>query len=78
MLLSPSSFCLPKDRQMNQEMSFGARNDGFNQKASKLNRWQISVSKNHLISVRIQGPIIYNREKGRGFQWHWPVAEQGW
>ena len=34
MLLSPSSFFLPNDRQMNQEMSFGARNDGFNQTAS--------------------------------------------
>ena len=71
------STCRVTDKSI-RKMHFGARNDDFNQKASKLNRWQISVSKNHLISVRIQGPLIYNRENGWGFQWPWPVTEQSW
>lgn len=36
-----------------------------NWKASRLRRWQTSLSENHLFSVRIQGPFIFNWE-GKG------------
>ena len=53
----------------------GARNSNFIQKARWLRRWQISVPKNYLLSLRIQPAFEFLKGLESNISWFWSDSE---